>query len=150
MRPISAPTPPVPEPPYARRPHRDTGRLISVLATFACAALLVAGCGSGSTHDGSRTTLSADKGSSAVVRGRSGSRKHGGNRSTGNYSVAFARCMRAHGVRNFPNPIASGGELGPGSGINPASRAFQSALNGPCRRLATAGWTASGSGPVTR
>jgi hypothetical protein len=118
-----------------------------MLATFTCVAL-VAGCGSGS-RNGSRTTLSADKGSSGVVRG-SGSSKHGGNRSTGNYSLAFVRCMRAHGVRNFPNPTTSGGELGPGSGINPESRAFQSALNGPCRRLAPAGWTASGSGPVTR
>ncbi|HLK00184.1 MAG TPA: hypothetical protein VKU39_09785 [Streptosporangiaceae bacterium] len=65
-----------------------------------------------------------------------------GQRSAGaSFSPAFARCMRAHGVPKFPDP---GGQLGPGSGADPASAAFQAALNGPCRSLAPPAWVSSG------
>jgi len=70
----------------------------------------------------------------------------GGNETTGSYSVAFAECMRAHGVPTFPNP--SGGGIGPDSGVNPTSPEFQAALHGPCQSLAPAGWLSSG--PVTK
>jgi hypothetical protein len=59
-------------------------------------------------------------------------------------ALAVARCMRAHGVPNFPDPIVGRGPGGrgvgmkvgiggPGSGIDPSSPAFQSAqkLCGP-------------------
>ena len=43
-------------------------------------------------------------------------------------ALAFARCMRAHGVPNFPDPTFSGGgPAGPQAGINPQSPAFRSA-----------------------
>jgi hypothetical protein len=50
-------------------------------------------------------------------------------------ALQFAQCMRTHGVSNFPDPQVTGGpgggvEMrigGPGSGLNPASPAFQSA-----------------------
>ena len=43
-------------------------------------------------------------------------------------ALAFARCMRAHDVPNFPDPTFSGrGQSGPLAGINPQSPAFQSA-----------------------
>ena len=42
--------------------------------------------------------------------------------------LAFARCMRAHGVPNFPDPSSSaGGPSGPPAGIDPQSPAFRSA-----------------------
>ncbi len=41
--------------------------------------------------------------------------------------LAFARCMRAHGVPNFPDPSSSGGQDGLAAGIDPQSPAFQSA-----------------------
>jgi hypothetical protein len=42
--------------------------------------------------------------------------------------VRFSACMRAHGVPNFPDPGPGGGiNIGSGSGINPASPAFQDA-----------------------
>ena len=39
----------------------------------------------------------------------------------------YADCMRAHGVPNFPDPSAGGGGVQIGSGINPASPAFEAA-----------------------
>jgi hypothetical protein len=45
--------------------------------------------------------------------------------------LAFAQCMRAHGVPNFPDPPSSGGgaaiDAGPGTGLDPNSPAFKSA-----------------------
>jgi hypothetical protein len=42
--------------------------------------------------------------------------------------VKFSACMRAHGVPNFPDPGSGGGiSISSGSGINPASPAFQDA-----------------------
>lgn len=40
--------------------------------------------------------------------------------------LKFAKCMRAHGVPNFPDPNSDGGFSGSG-GIDPASPAFQNA-----------------------
>jgi hypothetical protein len=73
-----------------------------------------------------------------------------GQRTAGAYTLAFARCMRAHGIPAFPDPDGGTGHLGPGSGIDPASPRFQAALNGPCKSLAPIGWISSGSGTVTR
>jgi hypothetical protein len=52
--------------------------------------------------------------------------------------------MRSHGVPKFPDPDGKGGQLGPGTGADPASQAFQAALNGPCRSLAPSAWVSSG------
>jgi hypothetical protein len=59
-------------------------------------------------------------------------------------TIAFARCMRSHGVPNFPNPTGRPGLLGPGSGVDLSSPRFQSAVNGPCRSLAPPAWVSSG------
>jgi hypothetical protein len=67
-------------------------------------------------------------------------------RAVGSFTVDFAKCMRAHGVPDFPDPNGRSGQLGPNSGIDPASREFQSALNGPCKSLAPPAWVDSGSG----
>ncbi|MGH2857358.1 MAG: hypothetical protein ACRDMJ_07715 [Solirubrobacteraceae bacterium] len=49
--------------------------------------------------------------------------------STGpNQGLKFAGCMRSHGVSHFPDPSATGSiSIGPGSGIDPRSPAFQKA-----------------------
>ena len=43
-----------------------------------------------------------------------------------NVFIAFSKCMRAHGVTNFPDPSGHGINIG-GTGINPRSPAFQAA-----------------------
>jgi hypothetical protein len=71
-----------------------------------------------------------------------------GPQGSGAYSLAFAQCMRAHGVPDFPDPNGQSGQLGPSSGIDPNSPQFQAALNGPCEPLAPPAWV--GAGKVTR
>jgi hypothetical protein len=48
--------------------------------------------------------------------------------------IALAKCMRAHGVPDFPDPNASGNIQFPVSSPIPRSPAFQHAQNGPCKR----------------
>jgi hypothetical protein len=104
--------------------------------------VLTAACGSG---QGTGPAVAQGTGPGIVHRSSSGGGQQSGNRSTGNaFSLAFARCMRAHGVPNFPDPNGQVGQLGPGSGVDPASQPYQAAINGPCRSLAPAGWVSSG------
>jgi hypothetical protein len=54
--------------------------------------------------------------------------------------LAYARCMRSHGVSDFPDPATSGGGVGivlqggPGSDLNPNNPRFKAA-NQACRSL---------------
>lgn len=41
--------------------------------------------------------------------------------------IAFSKCMRAHGVTNFPDPSGGGGLNLDGTGINPQSPSFRAA-----------------------
>jgi hypothetical protein len=47
-------------------------------------------------------------------------------------AFAFSRCMRAHGVTNFPDPSTTSGggirlKVGPGTGVDPSSPTFRAA-----------------------
>jgi hypothetical protein len=56
-------------------------------------------------------------------------------------SLAYSRCMRSHGVPNFPGPKQVGGAIqirGSQSGMNPQSHAFTSAQQA-CRHLLPGG-----------
>jgi hypothetical protein len=53
--------------------------------------------------------------------------------------LKFASCMRSHGVPNFPDPSSGHSiQISPGSGVDPASPAFQSA-QGVCKKLLPGG-----------
>jgi len=155
-RPLS---PPAHVHPRSSRPRRIGLALVGL----ASLTLVLSACGSSSpgasptstTAGGSSsshaTTPSSGSGNGPVTRpGSNAGSGSSGNHATGSYSVAFAACMRAHGVPRFPNPNGRAGILGPGSGLNPASPAFKAAVSGPCKSLAPAGWVSSGSGPVTK
>lgn len=76
-------------------------------------------------------------------------------------ALAMAKCMRAHGVPNFPDPIVGSGPGGrgigvkigvggPGSGLDPSSPAFQTAqrtcqplMGGPALRARKAAQSAA-------
>jgi hypothetical protein len=64
-------------------------------------------------------------------------------------AVAFARCMRAHGLPDFPDPGASGGirvTTGPGSGVMGANSPQYASAYAACKSLMPALHT-RGSGP---
>jgi hypothetical protein len=127
-----------------------------MLAVSAALALGAAACGGDPGNPAASTPGTAHNAGPGGAAGQGsgpvsiqgGSVKGGGNsgqRSAGtSFSLAFARCMRAHGVPKFPDPDGKGGQPGPGSGVDPASQAFQAALNGPCRPLAPSAWVSSG------
>ena len=96
--------------------------------------------GADSSSRGGGKTSSQGGGNSSGGGGQGGS--------VGTFTVAFAKCMRAHGIRNFPDPNGRPGQLGPSSGIDPGSAKFRAALNGPCKPLAPPAWVDSGKGSV--
>ncbi len=57
-------------------------------------------------------------------------------------ALAFSKCMRSHGVSNFPDPSTSGGgvqlSISPSSGINTEAPAFQAAQQS-CQHLLPGG-----------
>lgn len=58
--------------------------------------------------------------------------------------LAFSRCMRSHGVPDFPDPSQGGGiHLSESSGINPVSPSFKSA-QANCQRQLPGGGPPSG------
>jgi hypothetical protein len=83
------------------------------LLTIAC--LLLAGCGSKTKPLASSATGYSD-------------------------FLAFSKCMRGHGISGFPDPSAQGAgiHLDPGSGLDPASPAFQAAQE-QCKKLLPGG-----------
>jgi hypothetical protein len=87
-------------------------RLTIALAALSCVPV-IAGCGSSSEPK------------HAAAAGGSG--------------LAFASCMRAHGVPNFPDPSSGGGiQISSSSGINPFSPAFKTAQS-QCAKLLPGG-----------
>jgi hypothetical protein len=120
-------------------------RILPAAAAVAGAALLAAGCGGApsspavaSLGSGATTTTASSPGSAPSAQGRSTGPGGGGGFSmvlqTHN-GLAFARCMRAHGVANFPDPNSKGQiEIGSANGIDPRSPKFQQAQRA-CQKL---------------
>jgi hypothetical protein len=92
------------------------------LVAVAAVSLLAAGCGGGSSTTTANTTTTA----------------------TQNGPVAYARCMRSHGVPNFPDPTSGGG------GDKPAViRALQGVGNSQSQAAQTACMQVNGGSPGT-
>ena len=114
-------------------------------AVLAATALLsgvlaLAGCG-GSSSPGIAhlsTGKSAAKSASSAGPEGAGSSPES-TASPEQAGLAFAKCMRSHGVPNFPDPKASGGLLlHAGSGIDPSSPGFKAA-QAKCHKLLPGG-----------
>jgi hypothetical protein len=111
-------------------------------AAFLSVALALTGCG-GSSSSPDVAHLSSAKGASSSSEGGGSSPES--PTSPEQAAVAYAKCMRASGVPNFPDPSAGGGFLfHAGTGTNPSSPAFKAA-QAKCRHFMPPG---PGSGPA--
>lgn len=66
-------------------------------------------------------------------------------------AVKFAECMRSNGVKEFPDPDASGQfayGIKLGSSLDPSSAAWKKAI-GACKNLQPAGWMGEGKKSAT-
>ena len=75
------------------------------------------------------------------------------NAATREQAVKFAECMRANGVREFPDPDASGtltiDGIANGSSLDTSSAAFKQAI-AACKDLQPPGFTATRGAPSSR
>jgi hypothetical protein len=112
-------------------------RRLRPLAALAMVALVIAGCSNEPAENGNTSTGS----STATVTGSSGSNKKATTRGK---ALKFAECMRENGVREFPDPDASGGltidGVVNGSSINPNTPAWKEAIRA-CKDLQPSGFT---------
>jgi hypothetical protein len=132
-----------------RTPGRGAGP--TTLAALAVLAPLVAGCG-GTSPNGGVAHLGKSTSSSAAAGGSSAGSVGGGAASAqlASKGVAFANCMRAHGVPNYPDPKISvhGSEVSVAVAARPGPH-FNSAQQA-CRKLLPAGGPgSSGSAPLS-
>jgi hypothetical protein len=127
---------------------------------FALAALasavVIAGCGGGSKDPNvaaaSSTTTSTSSASSSATTSRSNRTNSGAGNSSSSVSenpevaaLAYAKCMRANGEPDFPDPQAGGGFVfQKGAGVDPSSPLFQAA-SAKCQRLMPMGGLAPGT-----
>ncbi|HEY4452423.1 MAG TPA: hypothetical protein VGN13_12615 [Solirubrobacteraceae bacterium] len=108
--------------------------LAGAVVVLAGVALLLAGCGGSSPSPGV-AHLSSHTSSSAGESGAGASSSAEGGGPTQQQMVAFSRCMRSHGVPEFPEPsegrllIRKGGANVRRSGVDPRSAQFQAARN---------------------
>jgi hypothetical protein len=118
--------------------------------------VLVTGCGGNSPTGGvaslsshaSKTSTTSSTATSTTSSTAAGSTR-GGESSPGSQAVAYAACMRSHGVANFPDPKVStnGNEVKVAIGVNPSitgNPQFKSAQQA-CSKLLPGG--GPGSGP---
>jgi hypothetical protein len=108
---------------HARRLTPSRARLLTVAALLS--GVLMAGCGGSSTSPTGGASISASA-ASAVESG-----------------VAFARCIRSHGVPSFADPKVTGQTVRMGSPRTIESPVFQSAMHS-CQRLLPKGPPSSG------
>jgi hypothetical protein len=114
-------------------------------------AVLVAGCGSGSSHpsvasQGTTATAATQPitttgaASGAAIRAKAVV-----------HALAFAQCMRTHGEPNFPEPVFHGHSasevINPSSGVDPDSPQFAAAF-GKCKNLLPNGGASAPAGPT--
>jgi hypothetical protein len=115
--------------PGRERASRDRSarlrRAVPLASLVAAAALGLAACGGGGapgTGPGSTGPGSTGPGSTSVT-----------SRGSATDALKFAKCMRAHGLSGFPDPVPGPGgyqfriRISPGSDLNPHSPRYQAA-----------------------
>jgi hypothetical protein len=125
-----------------KRTHSHTIRVwLLSIATVASGAL-VAACGAGSSHPTAAVTRISTAASTSSSTTAPNTR-----RNFGSGPLAFARCMRANGVSNFPDPAQGGGlRFNIPAGIDQNAPAFHAAQE-TCQKLILGGDTPGNGAP---
>jgi len=120
-----------------RRTRLPRPRLFAIATLVG--GVLVAGCGGSSNGTTAATGISASTPASTVaVGGAATTTGSSAPDDVASQALAFARCMRANGVPNFPDPAPGRGFLFSASGLNLGAPAVKAA-QAKCRRLLPAG-----------
>ena len=117
----------------------DMTRALRPVAAFALVALLSAGC----SRAAAETATTSNSGANNSATAQTDSSAGNNTASTRQQAAKFAECMRANGVKNFPDPDASGtytiDGIANGSSIDTTSAAFKQAMTA-CKDLQPAGF----------
>lgn len=104
---------------------------MAVLAVLASLSFLVTACGGKAAHNG---VASLGNGKTTTKQSLAGSSSSGQSEPTEAQLLKYAGCMRAHGIRDLPDPVPSplGGydfhvHITPGSDLDPRSPRYESA-----------------------
>lgn len=115
-------------------------RTLGTLAILAMLALISAGCSNAPAGTGS----SDDNTNAAIAPAGTDSSSGSTNAAIHDQSVKFAECMRKNGVKEFPDPDASGAltidAVVNGSSLDPTSAVWQKAIS-TCKDLQPQGFT---------
>src|SRR5579875_459586 len=128
--------------------HDNDARLgarLVLIGLVATTGLLITACGGGS-RDSGPTGGAATTSTTAGPSGSSGSSGSGsGQQARETEELRLARCMRSHGVPDFPDPGSGGGLLHAisAAGINTRSASYQAALQA-CKKYTPAGTLSPG------
>jgi hypothetical protein len=130
--------------PHSIHTKRIPPSRVHVLAAALLSGLLaLTGCGGSSSPSGVAHLSSGHGASTASSEGGGSSPES--TASPEQAGLAYAKCMRSHGVPNFPDPSAGGGFF-VGHGMNPSSPAFKAAQH-KCQKLMPGGGPPSTTHP---
>ena len=133
----------------ARSPATVQGlRAAALAAAFVALAVLVTGC-DGSSPTGGVASLGSHASKTSTTSSTAAGSTGGGESSPGSQAVAYAACMRSHGVANFPDPKISTH----GNGVSVAIRVTPAITGNPhfksaqqaCSKLMPGGGPGEGS-----
>jgi hypothetical protein len=133
----------------ARRPHAPLRTATGAALALAALALLATGCGGTSPKSGIAHLGSSSPTNSSTSSGASSAGSGGGSAAAqlASEAVAYANCMRAHGVPNYPDPKVSvhGNSVSVAAAARPGPH-FNSAQQA-CRKLLPGGGPGQGANP---
>jgi hypothetical protein len=132
-----------------RRPGREwatTEPRAGGAALLCVAVLVLAGCGGSKAPSVAELATTTSSSAATTHNGTGSTNATGGAAASGSSSsqtpqqeaLAYAQCMRANGVPNFPDPTAGGGFLFSSSAVDRSSPAFIAA-QAKCKRLLPGG-----------
>jgi hypothetical protein len=110
--------------------HLRARRRTALLAVVAGITLLTAACGNGGTSPHASGSASPSATSPAEL------------------ALAYAKCMRAHGVTTFPDPTINGNSVSSSGSMGNVSQAVVQAAQGACRALSPQNFVPPGVNPA--